>query len=100
MAKRKKIRVNTKCVANTYTSPNEAIVEYSFGHAPHGGSFGGLIAFRILENGKLWISVYRHDDGLESVSVGPSDEHHLPVVEQPYPDNVLVTFTKGEEKSE
>jgi hypothetical protein len=60
-----KPRVLVKCVANTYSAPNERIIEYSDGNGK-----GGLIAFRILQDGpdgthRLLVELYRHDVGVE-----------------------------------
>ena len=41
MSKIRKPKVITKCVANSYTLPNERIIEYSFGPDGNGGSIGG-----------------------------------------------------------
>ncbi len=51
----KKPRVITKCVANTYSAPNERIIEFA-GPDP---DQGGLIAFRILDGGMMFVTVYR-----------------------------------------
>jgi hypothetical protein len=66
-----RIHVNTSPVANQYAAPNEKIIEYSVG----GGSklVGGLIAFRVLEDGKLVIDLYRHDADVE-IRVGAAPE--------------------------
>jgi hypothetical protein len=61
-----KIKVNTSPVANTYASPNERIVEFS---SPNGG---GLIAFRLMDDGTLRVDVYRQDATVEVVVGEPS----------------------------
>lgn len=69
MAKQKKVRVLTRCVANHYAMSNERIVEFS---DPDG--VGGLISFRThaTEDGKPQVSIwlYRLSDG---VIVNPSN---------------------------
>lgn len=50
-----RIKVNTSPVADSYSSRDEKIVEYS---SPNGG---GLIAFRLMEDGTLRVDLYRHD---------------------------------------
>lgn len=56
----KKPSVKTKCVANSYSAPNERIIEFD----------GGLIAFRNLPNDVLLVSLYRLDNRVQvSVAV-------------------------------
>jgi hypothetical protein len=51
-----KTRVTTRCVANTYTGPNERIIEF------HHANGGGLIAFFAHDDGTLSVDVYNTDD--------------------------------------
>lgn len=62
MARTRKPRVLTRCVANTYSRPTERIIEFSFASGP-----GGLIAFRETD-GAPAIEVYRVD-GLVKVGI-------------------------------
>jgi hypothetical protein len=64
---RRKPRVLTKCVANAHSAPNERIIEYS------AGTTGGLISFRLMDDGKLYVDLYRHDKGVV-VRVGDTEE--------------------------
>ena len=50
-----RVTVNTFPVAARYAAPGEKIIEYS----SHG--VGGLIAFRVAEDGELHVDLYRHD---------------------------------------
>lgn len=52
---RNKPSVHTKCVANHYAAPNERIIEFSVGN----DGTGGLIAFRLANDGTLMVDVYR-----------------------------------------
>jgi hypothetical protein len=51
----RKPRVLTKCVANTHAARNERVIEFS------SDAGGGLIAFRVAEDGTLLVDVYRCD---------------------------------------
>ncbi len=50
-----KIKVNTSPVADNYSGTNEKIIEFS---SPNGG---GLISFRLMDDGTLRVDVYRQD---------------------------------------
>ena len=50
-----KISVNTSPVADQYAGRDEKIIEYS---SPNGG---GLISFRLMDDGTLSVDLYRHD---------------------------------------
>lgn len=50
------VSVNTNPVANQYTGWNERIIEFD---SPNGG---GLIGFKVLEDGTLRVDVYRTDE--------------------------------------
>lgn len=63
------IKVDTKPVADHYAGPNEKIVEYSTKEAG-----GGLIAFRITDDGRLVIDLYQHDPQVE-IRVGKAREN-------------------------
>lgn len=63
----RKIKVNLKPVADTYSGKSERIVEYS---SPVGG---GLISFRLTDDGYLVVDLYRED---ESVLVVVDRRHH------------------------
>lgn len=62
----KKPKIITKCVANNYASPNERIVEFS------NGTIGGLISFRILDDGKMSVHVYQQDPAV-TVTIGKAE---------------------------
>lgn len=66
-----KPKVTTNCVANSRTEPNERIIEYSV-PSPKGtqGLLGGLIAFRLLDDGTLLVNLYQHDAGVD-IRVSP-----------------------------
>lgn len=51
--------VTTKCVANTYSAPNERIVEFD----------GGLISFAREDDGVITVTLYRLDTNVR-VAVG------------------------------
>jgi hypothetical protein len=51
----RKIKVNLKPVADQYASTGERIVEYSSAHG------GGLISFRLTDDGYLVVDLYRED---------------------------------------
>jgi hypothetical protein len=61
------IHVNTNPGANSYAAPNEKIIEYSVPGGP-----GGLIAFKVTDDGKLVIDLYRHDAEVE-IRVGKAE---------------------------
>lgn len=54
-----KPKVNTKCVASQYASPNERIIEFSDAKGN-----GGLISLSTDEDGILNVYVYRCDDAV------------------------------------
>lgn len=63
---RSKIKVDTSPVADAYAHrPDEKIIEFS---SPNGG---GLIAFRVTDDGRLRVDVYRADPSVDVV-VGKS----------------------------
>lgn len=62
-----KITLNTRQVANVYAGPEERILEFS---SPNGG---GLIAFRLHQDGRLLVDVYRQDATVE-VRVGKPED--------------------------
>lgn len=63
----RKIKINTSPVANNYAGTEEKIIEFS---SPAGG---GLISFRLRDDGKLGIDVYNYDPTV-LVNVGkPND---------------------------
>jgi hypothetical protein len=51
----RKPKVTINCVASHYAGPDERIIEFS----SKGG--GGLIAFRVADDGRLLVDVYRQD---------------------------------------
>jgi len=53
-----KPKVTLKCVADLHTGLNERIIEFSHGH----DGTGGLISFHVMEDGKLYVEVYRCDN--------------------------------------
>jgi hypothetical protein len=61
---RQKPSVLTKCPANFYAAPAERIIEFS----SKGG--GGLISFRVDDDGVLVIALYRLDPTVQ-VAVDP-----------------------------
>lgn len=62
----RKPRVVTGCVANHYAASNERIIEYSFPDTGDGaGPLGGLISFRLLNDGTPIVNLYRHDAGIQ-----------------------------------
>lgn len=69
MAKRAKPRVNTSCVAGRYAGTRERIVEFGGDTADQ----GGLIAFRITDDGKMRVEIYRQGKDVE-VSVGKVEQ--------------------------
>ena len=66
-----KPKVTTKCVANTYSGPNERIIEFC--DPDTDGPAGGLISFRRNIRGTLDVYVYRCDPGV-NVIVGKPDQ--------------------------
>lgn len=60
---KRKPRVITKCVANTYAADGERIVEFSFPDAQQ----GGLISFQQRDDGQCLVSIYRVSDGVRVV---------------------------------
>jgi hypothetical protein len=58
MAKRRKPMVLLKCVANTYTSPDERIVE-----VVGLNGMGFLMSMRQMD-GRMHVSLYRIDEGI------------------------------------
>lgn len=64
---RSQVRVNTSPVADTYASrPEEKIIEFS---SPNGG---GLIGFRVMDDGTLRVDVYRQDPTVRVLVGDPS----------------------------
>ncbi len=61
--------VITRCVANSYSGPDERIIEFSDRKL----GLGGLISFRRTHDGKLRVEVYRVDDGVEVVAPQPKE---------------------------
>lgn len=62
-----KPRVLTRCVANTYTGPNDRIVEFSFANG-----LGGLMRFHYTEGqadqpAKCSVHLYRVDAAIDVV---------------------------------
>lgn len=60
-----KPRIHTRCVANTYAGPNERIIEFGAGS----DGTGGLISFRIMDDGRLSVQLYQLSGKLD-VTVG------------------------------
>lgn len=60
---RKKVAVNTRCVADLYTGKEDKVIEF------HGTALGGLISLFEHEDGTIVIQVYRCDKGV-MVNVG------------------------------
>lgn len=63
-----KPRVLTRCVANTYTSYDERIIEFSDQETPcaNGGPTGGLISFRRTKSdSRLLVAVYALDGPID-----------------------------------
>lgn len=67
-----RIKVNTRPHAEAYSRPGERIVEFS---SPHGG---GLLSFRITDDRRLIVEVYREDDTVQVIS----DKRHHATAEQ------------------
>jgi hypothetical protein len=62
----RKVKINTRPVADQHTGKDERVIEYS---SPNGG---GLISFRLTDDGYLVVDIYRED---ESVLVLVADRH-------------------------
>ena len=62
----RKPTVKTNCVANTYTSKNERIIEYTFGGDGRGNALGGLIQFIVI-NGEMHVNLYNHNKNIKIV---------------------------------
>jgi hypothetical protein len=75
----RKPKIALKCPANVGTAPNERIIEFSCPSTPNDGNdiSGGLINFRKLEDGKLYVCVYRTDLSVV-VQVGAGVRWQLP----------------------
>lgn len=55
---KKLVRVNTSCVAGAYAGPGETIIEFS------GSRLGGLLSLREDDHGKIFVDLYRADQGV------------------------------------
>ena len=64
-----KPKVTVNAVADQFAGPDERIVEYS----DRASGQGGLIAFRVAEDGHLVIDLYQHDAQVE-IRVGKARE--------------------------
>lgn len=80
---RKKPRVLTQCVANTYTDQSERIIEYS-NNGAGGRLLGGLMSFENLPDGRFCVQVYSHDPGVEfriGVPSGVTEDGRTPLTD-------------------
>jgi len=72
----RKVKVTLNPVANTYAGTSERIIEYS---SPNGG---GLISFRLSDDGHLIIDMYREDESV-LILVGDRHKTHSPSMRVP-----------------
>jgi hypothetical protein len=63
-----KPKVIIRCAASHYDSPNERTIEYHDRET----NAGGLINFRRLDDGKLHVFLYRHDEEVQ-IHVGKGE---------------------------
>lgn len=66
---RKKVRVLTRCVADTYTRPYQKVIEFCGTHPDQ----GGLVSFILTPDGRMIVDVYRQGKAVE-VRVGKPDD--------------------------
>lgn len=85
-------RVNTNPVANQYAGPDERIIEYS------SKAGGGLIAFRVTDDGKLLVQPYRHDDTVV-ITTGQGVEIWTLTVDGPDSASIVTTVHKSEQEA-
>jgi hypothetical protein len=74
-----KPKVTLKCVANTHTSPEERIIEFSHRRAGDGSEVaGGLINLMRFGDGSLRVCIYRCDEAQTIAQIGRDVQYHLP----------------------